>query len=318
MNILATYRTHKSVEDMDKSVENHIYYNADKLPKSNRDVLNVMKKHALEHTGACKLKISTIAKEANCSEATVSRAIKRLKDLHVIEVVKGTKKNGIQGANIYRILNFTKEEIVRERERKVTERVTHETPRSSKVEHVTHETVSFNSFKTVSNPFVEKNVVNNVNACAMQGDLKSQLRAIYSPSSVDGNHAFDELCKIAFGRLKQFMRTHNMPYLQMEQIVLNCMKALVNKQGVRNQFAMYSKMIERQTLQLFEKPIEPVKATRTVFGRKVGVVPEWFTTEKERQAQGIKEQSDVAQMSINEKEDFERRKAELQKRIAQM
>ena len=105
-----------------------------------------------------------------------------------------------------------------------------------------------------------------------------QLRAIYSPQSVEGNQAFNELCKIAFGRIKQFMRTHQVPYLQLEQIALKAMNDLVRKQNVRNQFAMYSKMIERQVLQLFETPVKPVQTFKQ---SSKELIPEWFDKRNE-------------------------------------
>jgi len=263
---------------MDTAVDNHIYHNADKLPTSNRKILRAIAGHAFTPIGTAHLCISTIAKEVGCSESTVSRAIKRLVELKVIHVKKGTKGNGIQGANYYSILNFSHvmTELVQERE--MTERATHETPRSSKVEHVISETETGTSFNQSFNPFVIKNVVNNVNAHGQQSDLKTLLRDVYQPQSVEGNQAFEELCKIAFGRIKQYMKSHNMPYLQMSEIVINCMSSLVNKQGVRNQFAMYSKMIERQVLQLFEAPVQPVK---TFNKPSKEMVPEWFDKRNE-------------------------------------
>lgn len=272
MNLIE-HATFRSSKVMDEVVTQHIYHNADKLPESNRKVLRVLASHSLKTPGACRLKISTIAEEVGCSEATVSRAIKRLKDLHVIATVKGTKKNGIQGANIYRILNFTHEVTVQEQERKVLEREAHETPRSSKIDTQKIESESFNSFKTSFIPFVNP-VINNVNAPSSSDDLKSLLRDVYQPKSVEGKRAFEELCKIGFGRLKQYMKTHNMPYLQMSQIIVKAMKDLVNKSNVKNQFAMYSAMIKRQVEQLFQTPVKPVQAYAN--GGRSEVIPDWF------------------------------------------
>jgi len=271
---LIKYQTFPTVKEMDEAVNKHIYYNGDELPKSNREILKVFAQHSLIVPGVSRVKIATIAKETGYSETTVHRAIKRLKELHVIKVEQGTKLNGIQGANIYCIQKFSHEVTELKHPRKTIEREEVETPCGSKVEEAKIENQSITSF----NPFVTKTVVNNVNACVMQQDLKSSLRDAYNPQSVEGNKAFNELCKIAFGRIKQYMRTHNMPYLQMEQIVLKAMNDLVRKQGVRNQFAMYSKMIERQTLRLFEKFIQPVQAVNKPSRE---MVPKWFDKRNE-------------------------------------
>lgn len=312
--IEATYRPNvfTSVEDMDTAVNNHIYYNASELPASNRKILRVIAAHAFSPIGTAHLKFETMAHEAECSRVTVSRAIKRLSDLNIITVKQGTKLNGIQGANYYSILNFSHEMIQRELPREMITRENHTKPTASKVEQTKKQTESFNSFKQSFNPFVSS-VSNNVNACAMHNDLKQQLKSIYNPISVEGNEAFDQLCKIAFGRLKQYMRTHNVPYLQMEQIVLKAMQDLLNKSGVRNQFAMYSKMIERQTLQLFEQPIEPqvsrsgsgpqaVQMSRNV-SRYVEPVPEWFNTryEEKEEEKLSEEEIEAAHKKIMEK-----------------
>lgn len=274
MIYLAQFRTHQTVKELDSSVKEHLYHNYDKLSKSDKQVLTCLAQHSLQHVGACHLKTETIAGEIGKSEKTVQRAINKLVSLKIITKHNTRKKHGQTGANIYSIHFFNPDNVHANVQQEMTDGETHETPRSSKVEHVKHETVSLKSFNLSFNPSVIKNVENNVYACG-ETNLKLQLRTIYNPLSVEGNQAFEELCKIAFGRLKQYMKSHQVPYTQMEQIVLKAMHDLVRKQGVRNQFAMYSKMIERQTLQLFEQHIKP-KATTYNFGKKVGVVPEWF------------------------------------------
>ena len=270
MIYLAQYRTHQTVTELDLSIKEHIYNNFDKLTKSEKAVLNCLATHSLQHVGACHLKTSTIAGEIEKSDSTVKRSIKRLSDLGIIDVVNTSKMNGIKGANIYRI-NFFSQQM---NHREMNHRATHETPRSSKDRHVKSETVSFKSF----NLSVVKNVVNNVNAQGNDKELKLQLRTIYNPLSKEGNQAFEELCKIAFGRLKQYMQSHKLPYLQMEQIVVKAMNDLVRKQNVKNEFAMYSAMIKRQVEQLFESPVEPVhkfnKPSREL-------IPDWFDKRNE-------------------------------------
>ena len=269
MIYLAQYRTHQSVEELKQTEQAHIKHS--KLTGNVRNVFSYIVSRSFGNLGACKLRSQTIADNLGISRSTVTRCIKKLKDSHVIAVHNDTKGNGIQGANIYAIIFLTHSEPPNESP-KLSHQETHEIPRSSKVEHVKHESESL-SFNLSFNPSVNKNV-NYVTAHG-ESDLKLQLRNIYQPVTVEGNQAFEELCKIAFGRLKQYMKSHQVPYTQMEQIVLKAMSDLVRKQGVRNQFAMYSKMVERQTLQLFEQHIKP-KSTTYNFGKKVGVVPDWF------------------------------------------
>ena len=69
-----------------------------------------------------------------------------------------------------------------------------------------------------------------------------------------------------------------MPYLQMTDIVINCMKSLVNKENVRNPFAMYSAMIKRQVEQLFEAHIKPVQAFNKPSKEPI---PDWFNSRNE-------------------------------------
>lgn len=302
MIYLAQYRTHQTVTGLDLSIKEHLYHNYDKLTKSDKQVLTCLAQHSLQHVGACHLKTSTIAGEIEKSESTVKRSIKRLSEFGIIEVVNTSKMNGIKGANIYRINFFNQDMTHRVKPSEMNHRATHGTPRSSKVEQAKHETVSLKSFNLSFNPSVIKNVENNVYAYE-ESDLKFQLRNIYNPLSVKGNQAFEELCKIAFGRLKQYMKSHQVPYTQMEQIVLKAMHDLVRKQGVRNQFAMYSKMIERQTLQLFEQHFKP-KATTFNFGKKVGVVPDWFEKGEHLETKELS-------LSDNEKQYFEEQRKKL-------
>ena len=275
MIYLAQYRTHKSVEDLKRSEKAHIQKH--KLTGNLRKVLELLVKHSLGNLGACKLKAQTIADEIGISRATVTRCIKKLRDLNIIESHADTKSNGIKGANIYSIIFLSHGEPSSESSG-MSHRAVHANTVVSTVEHVKHESESFNSFNLSFNPFVINNV-NTYSPCDTAQDLKSQLRTIYNPQSVEGNVAFEELCKIAFGRIKQYMKSHNMPYLQMTDIVIRCMKSLVNKTGVKNQFAMYSKMVERQVLQLFEKFVQP--QSRFNESRNENI-PDWFEKRNEQ------------------------------------
>lgn len=280
MNILATYRTHKTIGDMDISVENHIARNKGKLTPSDIKVLRCLASHSLTHVGACKLKGQTIADEIGISRSTVTRSIKKLKDLHVIAVHNDVKGNGIKGANIYTII-FLHVNAPSSESTKMNHRAVYETPRSSKFEHVKIESESlpFNQSFNLS----VKSVSNNVNACVPQDNLKEVLKAIYSPHSVEGKRTFEELCKIAFGRLKQYMKSHKVPYLQLEGIIVKAMQDLVNKPNVRNQFAMYSSMIKRQVEQLFEQPIQPqITIYKPNQRNSKEIIPDWFNNRNQR------------------------------------
>lgn len=310
LQYLIKYKSFNSVEDMDQAVENHIAYHFEKLTPAECEVLRCLASHSLTAYGASHLLVDTIAKEIGVTAKTIYRATKKLTDLGIITKYKTVKRTG-QGASIYVIAPFKKESIVRHSMSDSCQSPeTHVNAVIPTKTHVKNEPVT-KLFSTYSfNPSVNKNV-NAYGTPAIHIDLKEQLRAIYNPISVEGNQAFEELCKIAFGRLKQYMRSHNVPYLQMEQIVLKCMSDLVRKKNVRNQFAMYSKMIERQTLQLFETFLQPEMAAGiNMFGKKVGVVPDWFVPVGER---GRKE--NVRNEPVEPEIDFE---AERRKMLARL
>ena len=99
LEYLKDYSLFDSVDEMDKQIENRI--NSLSLTKSERDIVFAIKGHCLIPAGACTLLNKTIAKEANVSLITVSRAIRKLVKLGIIGKVNKPKKNGIKGANIY-------------------------------------------------------------------------------------------------------------------------------------------------------------------------------------------------------------------------
>lgn len=286
LQYLIKYKSFINVEEMDTAVKEHIHSHHDQLTESAKATLYCLAGHSLSAPGASHLKAETIAAEIGVSVKTIYRATKKLVELGIITKHKTVKKTG-QGASIYVIapkINTRNVSHVMSEGSPSLE--THVSLTAPTVTHVKNETVTKNLITSSLNPFVVKNVVNNVNACASTTDLKEALRDVYKPSTVEGNRDFEELCKIAFGRLKQYMRDYKMPYLQMESIVINCMKSLVAKEGVRSQFAMYSKMIERQVLQLFEQPIQPiVSAPQPLQQRTKEQVPEWFDKRNEQREQ---------------------------------
>ena len=282
LQYLIKYKSFISVEDMDQAVEQHIAYHYDQLTPAECEVLRCLASHSLTAYGASHLLVETIAREIGVTVKTIYRATKKLTDLGIITKHKTVKRTG-QGASIYVIAPFKKESVVRHSMSNSCQSLeTHVNAVIPTDSHVKKEPVT-KVFSTYSfNPSVNKNV-NAYDSHAIHSDLKEQLRAVYNPQSVEANQAFEELCKIAFGRLKQYMHSHQIPYLQMTQIIIKCMSDLVRKKDVRNQFAMYSKMIERQTLQLFEKFVQPKAAAGiNMYGKKVGVLPDWFVPVGER------------------------------------
>lgn len=106
MIYLAQYSTHQSVEDMEKSVTEHIRDNYNKLTDAGRKVLTCLKEYSKLHLGACHVKADTIAEKTFTSRRTVMRQLKKLVDLDIIEKVNRTKLNGIKGASIYTIMPY--------------------------------------------------------------------------------------------------------------------------------------------------------------------------------------------------------------------
>lgn len=103
---LSQYATFESVEDMDKSVEDHIAAHYYDLTESERTIVFKLASRSLAYPGVSHLKASTIADQVGVSTKTVYRSVKKLAELGIIEKVPGTKMNGIKGASIYKILPF--------------------------------------------------------------------------------------------------------------------------------------------------------------------------------------------------------------------
>lgn len=101
---LREHQTFSSVKEMDVAVKDHIYTNFDKLTLVERRILYSLSRHALKYTGACHIKADTLAKEIGVTPKTVYRAIKKLTELRIIEKISNTRKHGIKGASIYKIV----------------------------------------------------------------------------------------------------------------------------------------------------------------------------------------------------------------------
>lgn len=307
MQFLKEYETHESVEQLNKSVNIHLT----NLQGNERKVLRCLAKHALQFPGTCCLKGITIANELGISRATVTRMIKALRDKHIIMSVNKPKLNGIKGANIYQIVPAseihvgTKHEVhvqpkkvadasVREPSNESTgepsgmsHRASVAKPCATTVCAACMRAESF-SFNQARSNFKVNEYVDYVRAMDAP-PIRAVLKSIYEPNVMEESAAFQELCKIAFGRLKQFMRSHKVPYEQMRHIVIRCMEQLVMKSGVRNEFAMYSSMIERQVQQLFEQPI----VRPTVTTGRTEMIPDWFYGQQEEEPMSAEEEEQL-------------------------
>ena len=76
---------------------------SDKLTPYEKTVYTILSLHADFSSGYCKLKQSTIAREANCSLNSVKRALKHLQELECISIVENFKDNR-RTSNYYQML----------------------------------------------------------------------------------------------------------------------------------------------------------------------------------------------------------------------
>ena len=288
-------------------------------------MLRCLARHALQFPGACCLKGVTIASEVGISRATVTRILKNLRDKNVIVTVNKPKLNGIKGANIYQISPALQRTELHVGTKNETENETEN--EHVQLKHVADASAYQSSNEPSSEPSgepsgmshrasVAKPCATTVCAACMRAEsfsfnqarsnfkvneyvdyvramdappIRAVLKSIYEPNVMEESAAFQELCKIAFGRLKQFMRSHKVPYEQMRHIVIRCMEQLVMKSGVRNEFAMYSSMIERQVQQLFEQPI----VRPTVTTGRTEMIPDWFYGQQEEEPMSAEEEEQL-------------------------
>ncbi|MBD7984573.1 hypothetical protein H9649_08275 [Sporosarcina sp. Sa2YVA2] len=103
---LQQYTKFNSIEEMDNAAEQHAKRHWDGLTKSDRLVLDVIRRYSVKY-GAAHLKHGTIEEAIGKSNVTVRRAIRKLVTLEIIEKVHFIRPvmSGL-GANIYIILPF--------------------------------------------------------------------------------------------------------------------------------------------------------------------------------------------------------------------
>ncbi|KXH81937.1 hypothetical protein [Sporosarcina sp. HYO08] len=95
-----------TIAEMDTAAEQHILCHWDQMTKSDRRVLDVIRRYSVKY-GAAHLKHETIEEAIGVSNVTVRRAIRKLVSLQIIEKVHYIRPvmSGL-GANIYIILPF--------------------------------------------------------------------------------------------------------------------------------------------------------------------------------------------------------------------
>lgn len=103
---LKKYSKFNTIAEMDAAAEQHLSLHWDNLTKSDRQVLDVIRRYSVKY-GAAHLKHGTIEDATGKSNITVRRAIRKLVKLEIIEKVHYIRPvmSGL-GANIYIILPF--------------------------------------------------------------------------------------------------------------------------------------------------------------------------------------------------------------------
>lgn len=104
---LASYQSFKTVQEMDAHISQHVMENYEKLNVTDRTLLSILARYACKFPGAAHLKVETICKAINKSEATVRRTLRKLEGLRIIKKIPTIRRvlKGY-GANILVILPF--------------------------------------------------------------------------------------------------------------------------------------------------------------------------------------------------------------------
>lgn len=107
MHYLADYQTFENKYEMNDAVAEHLTRHKYDLSETELDVLTVITRHAVKYPGAAHLKVATIMKAVDKSEATVRRSIRKLAKLGIVKKVATTRKvSGGYGANLLVIQPF--------------------------------------------------------------------------------------------------------------------------------------------------------------------------------------------------------------------
>ncbi|WP_431029664.1 HTH domain-containing protein [Lysinibacillus sp. LZ02] len=273
---LREHQTFLSVEEMDAAVKDHIYTHFDKLTLAERRTLYTLSRHSLKYPGACHIKADTLANEIGVTTKTVYRAIKKLTELHIIEKISSTRKHGIKGASIYRILpNEMTQNVSTSPNMHVLSSVSYQqhTQNTQYINdsHINLKTQSFNSFN--ENVF-NHSFVNSCNTYSPQVTLQDKLEIIYTSQPVKEQRDFEVLLPVVFGSMKRYKGT--LSHIQLEQVMISSMEALIRKKDVRNECAMLSRIIQRQVEQATQPTYRPIQQ------RVRELVPHWFDKRNEQ------------------------------------
>ncbi|MFJ7936575.1 helix-turn-helix domain-containing protein [Sporosarcina sp. NPDC096371] len=103
---LADYAHFTNKHNMDEAVMQHVSANLNELNKTDRVVLDIIRRYSVKH-GAAHLKHETIEKAVGKSNGTVRRILRKLEQLDIIERVRFIRPvmSGL-GANIYAVKPF--------------------------------------------------------------------------------------------------------------------------------------------------------------------------------------------------------------------
>lgn len=210
---LATYKTFKSVADMDSAVEDHIAAHYYDLTESERAIVFKLASHALEHPGACHLKAATIATALEISTKTVYRSMKKLTELGIIEKVPSTKLNGIKGASIYRILPYVPSSVS---QRETAQTISNDAVSATFTENQSSKSFNHLSFKTstlqeiYNNAHAEKEahkewmneyqvmLFDFMNSLPLADNLKDELHKVVLASQVNSVDEFIKAKNVLF------------------------------------------------------------------------------------------------------------------------
>jgi len=106
-NYLTAYQSFKTVQEMDIHVQKHIMEHNGELNETDRVAVTLLARYACKFPGAAHLKVESICKAIDKSEATVRRTLRKLEKLAIIKKVPTIRKvSKGYGANIIVILPF--------------------------------------------------------------------------------------------------------------------------------------------------------------------------------------------------------------------
>jgi DNA-binding Lrp family transcriptional regulator len=104
--IIQSYQSFKSIEEMDQAVRGFLYKHKASLSEGMIKVLTFIWRHSVKVIGVSFAKYDTIAKGVELSRRTVIRAVNKLESLGMIMKIPTARMNGKQGVNLLVIQPF--------------------------------------------------------------------------------------------------------------------------------------------------------------------------------------------------------------------